>query len=212
MKNVVTLMLALLMLASFGCAWAEENADEPAEITFQDIPWGLSVEEVKSALAKIGAEGTYYDDHFERGILNDDENSVLNYTDSLKEGSMLLITDYPELIGGYEVKMICFDFLLEVNDQNWNRDATHLRQVSIKLADHDVDDLLEKLTSIYGEPTPMGNGYMWLGDNATAVYLQDGSYCLYYGKIDALETIEAQWAEINGHPVSTSNPFDTHGL
>lgn len=212
MKKVLALLLAVLMLASIGCAWAEETVEEPAEITFQDIPWGLSVEEVQGALEKTGAETRYYDDHFESGILNDDENSVINYTDSLREGSMLLVTDYPELIGGYEVKMMCFDFLLGVENQSWNRNETHLRQVSIKLVNHDFDDLLQKMTNIYGEPTPMGYGYMWYGDNSTAVYLQDGSYCLYYGKIDALETIEAQWAEINGLPIPTANPSDTNGL
>ena len=38
MKKLLALILAVMMLASIGCAWAEGTTEEAVEITFQGIP------------------------------------------------------------------------------------------------------------------------------------------------------------------------------
>ncbi len=203
---------------------AETAPAEAQVITFQGIPWGLSVAETKDLLIQEkgmvqGASGgedyslTYIDDHFESGVLDDDPDNVLNWTDRLNEGTMLFGWAYPTLIGGYRVQGICFDFHLEVENYAWNREATHLRQVSISLENPDVEDLKQKLTGLYGEPMDVRGGYLWLGAEDTAICLQGGSgKNLYYGKTNAMETIAAQNAEIASKPAVTADPADVGGL
>lgn len=50
MKRIALLLMAVVMLASACCVQAEETAQEAAGITFQGIPWGSSVEEVRAWL------------------------------------------------------------------------------------------------------------------------------------------------------------------
>lgn len=70
MKKLLALIVAAMMLVSVGCAWAESMAEELGEITFQDIPWGSSLEEVESwakekGFQEIGYCGTYIQEYLD---------------------------------------------------------------------------------------------------------------------------------------------------
>jgi len=80
---MLALLLAVLMLASVGCAWAEETAEEPAGITFQGIPWGSTYEETISYLIACG-------------IITDETMAIFNETEWFyvlnEKGEMVRVT------------------------------------------------------------------------------------------------------------------------
>ena len=50
MKKVLAFLLAMMMLASVGCAWAEGMTEELPEITFRDVAFGSTRDEVHALL------------------------------------------------------------------------------------------------------------------------------------------------------------------
>ena len=184
------------------------------EIVFHSIPWGSSVEEVKALFQNENMKKSVYaEDHFETEILQDDGNTAF-YIDSYdyaRTGSMLFYSECPFTIAGYDVKGIVCDFMFESDGTDWNRNKPHLRQIGISLKDYNIDDLLQKLTSVYGEPKQLEDDYLWVGENNTAVCLTANYYCLYYGKTDAIDMI-LQSVEEMKNPVKQPDPNDVGGL
>lgn len=209
MKKVLTLLLAVMMLASVGLASAEETK----EITFQDIPWGSNAETVWQTIVEkeyINLEMTE-----QNRMLHCSEGTathLIPHESASKQFMMNVVPDNGEAykavqcrigfnsaevlqkIAGYEVDSLQFSFAE-------NREETKLLCVQIALKAPRIDevysDLVSKLSSIYGESKHGDFGGImyndvWYGDNNTIVMLYfDSAYLnVYYGTLDAKNTLE----------------------
>jgi len=156
MKKWLALLLAALMLASVGCAWAEETAEEVAEITFQDIPWGSSKEEVKSWAKKNGFHEVSEPVHYTDVFLDESGKYVIAGSGFISSGcdKILCACDNASFqIAGYTICQLDFHF----DDQDGK---IELHTVVVHVLDPDateeqmqatLDDLEQKLITVYGE-------------------------------------------------------------
>ena len=162
MKKVLALLLAVLMLASIGCAWAEGTTEEAVEITFQDIPWGSSVEEVKSWAKEKGFDSvTLYPDPVAPVFLDVSGKYSSGHVKSAKVLFAYAFDSDPFQIAGYSIYSLKFYF--DVQDEK-----TELGTVVVCIQESGaskeqtqaiLDDLEQKLITVYGENAvpPMDN-------------------------------------------------------
>ena len=216
MKRMLALLFAVLMPTS--CAYA----DETAEITYQGIPWGSSVETVTKWAKDQGFK--FINDY--SGIL-DYLDAEGKYTSKYMAGVKDIIADrtpgFDFQVAGYDVDKIYFCF-----DTVNGKDALATVTVYLDVVDFDfknraLDDLEQKLIMVYGEnecePAQQmsgfigfgfnfssGDRYIKLGANNTAVCLTSESLnvMIVYGKTDAFADLK--------QPVATASPFNISGL
>lgn len=216
MKKWIAILLATVLLLNMGCALA----DVDMEITFQDIPWGSSKEDVYHIVLEKGLAQTEDEYIYE----SDDGGTYLSY-DSQKNYIRNTGSDFlswlqaswnfnkEKIIAGYNLDRLNFSFITE-------NDETHLIYVEVVLdwksnEEEAYADLQQKLTTVYGEgfhktdEYGFTDYYIWKGANNTAVQLNysQRSLSLTYGVLDVDERLAQIEAQIE--PVDHD---DTSGL
>lgn len=238
MKKVLTLLLAMMMLTSIGSTWREATAEQAAEITFQDIPWGSTYEDTVAHLVACG-------------VINDDAVTIFNETEWFyvlnEQGKMVKVTKEifpdtynPEVLmsfdisapynglnpefkmGGYEVNKLEFFFV---------NDGTTTRLVSVLALPLPYDtfpamclDLVGKLDAVYGEgkltkiprtPESYEYSYINLGGAGSAVYIYHREAVVFdfmYGTTNALHMLGEAFEKMPTLVDEAPAPSDTNGL
>jgi len=174
------------------------------ELTFQNIPWGASVEEVKQAALNLGLiESAEYTDQFGEGTFNrldflptyhEPLVSVKDEKDTYMAATLYFFS-LTKYIGGFPGQLSC-TFAS-------SGDETKLIQVqySFSYGSYDEETILAGLTAAYGNPLPYPDfsgkpRCVWYGANQTAIYYHGGS--LYYGVLNSAEIIKA--IKVNAAP------------
>lgn len=218
MKKWIAMLLATVLLLSAGCALA----DVDTEITFQDIPWESSKEDVYHIMLEKGLAQTedkyIYEYSSDGAYLRYNTQYNTHYWES-KQSDLLSQLDASghfneeKKIAGYNLERLNFSFITENNE-------THLIYIEVELnwksnKEEAYADLQKKLTTVYGEGFHQAdtngilNYYLWKGTDNTAVMLSynQSSLHLYYGMLDVEERL-AQ-IEVQEEPVDSD---DTSGL
>jgi len=215
MKRILAFLFAFLMLTA--CAYA----DEAAEITYQGIPWGSSVETMKKwakdqgfkVVAEYTSSPSYLDAEgkFTQSIMMSTSNTGCTSVTAQQNSAFQ--------VAGYDVSHLNFCF-----DTVDGKPALATVTVSIDYK-YDIaqslDDLKQKLAQVYGEnecttepkasifmPSYVSRGerYFKRGANNTAVCLTNsGSVTIVYGKTDAFA------GQKESQPVTVS-PYNFNGL
>ena len=217
MKRILAFLFAFLMLTA--CAYA----DEAAEITYQGIPWGSSVETVKkwakdqgfkvvaeymiSPPSYLNAEGK-----FTQGLMTITSNTGYTLVTAQQNSAFQ--------VAGYDVSNLnfCFDTV-----DGKSALATVMVSIDPKYdTAQSLDDLKQKLAQVYGENecttepktnsfmpsyVPTGERYIKQGANNTAVCLTYPivNVTIVYGKTDAFA------GHKESQPVTVS-PYNFNGL
>ena len=221
-------MLAVLMLASIGCAWAEGTAEEPVEepvgITFQDIPWGSSREDVLAWLIQTGVvaseKSCYLGNGYDFTLLGNNGDWLMYqdrkpYKDVMKQ----LIPQEINVefqIAGYSIKEMAFGFAYDGNTTKliavWFYPVYENDEAGREAI---FADLQSKLRIVYGDgDIDDGERYLKLGENNTAVELRlrgMGYTELVYGVTNTLEIL-AECDSLAGEESITVDSTDTNGL
>ncbi|MBR6786899.1 MAG: hypothetical protein IKM26_03110 [Clostridia bacterium] len=198
MKKVLALLLAVLMLASISCAWAEGTTEEAVEITFQDIPWGSSIEEVTSWAKENGFQSVYIGSTFSTASFLDasgkyNQDVVIGSPFELHSFKTLNVFDGTSFqIAGYTVSL---EFYFDSQGENTEL-GTVIATIQAPQTQAILDDLEQGLITAYGEnalpstdisPNGTGDRYRKLGAADTAVCLTNNPNYgaqLIYGKIN----------------------------
>ena len=218
MKKWIAMLLATALVLNVGCALA----DVDTEITFQDIPWESSMEDVyHTVLEKELAEAyieDVYDSYNDGAYLRYNTQYNTHYWESSQSDLLSRLDaswnfNKEKKIAGYNLDRLNFSFITE-------NDETHLIYVEVMLdwksnKEEAYADLQKKLTTVYGEGFHQAdtngilNYYLWKGADNTAVMLSynQSSLHLYYGMLDVEERL-AQ-IEVQEEPVDSD---DTSGL
>lgn len=194
MKKLLALILAVMMLASISCAWAEGTTEEAVEITFQGIPWGSSVEEVVSWVKENGFSERFISSPFFVASL-DKSGKYTNTSLYLSGISVKMLTAMASSsfqIAGYTVSL---EFYFDSRGEK-----TELGTVIVSIQDPQtqeiLDNLEQELITAYGEnalpstdisPNGTGDRYRKVGAADTAVCLTNNpnyGVQLIYGKIN----------------------------
>ncbi|MDD5791480.1 MAG: hypothetical protein PUD22_02720 [Erysipelotrichaceae bacterium] len=200
-KIICTIFIAILVL---NCITAIAD-----EITFRDIPWGVSMSEIER---QLGSDTLY--------VLEDTQ--IRRWKGIEEEFDTGHMSDYPDgyeayyfgdngiKVAGYDVQPIiyCVYGMTDSGEVLMGKDQSvfYMAQYQFDVIDHESAylDLKEKLSSLYGKgynkqssetgiyATESSSGRYsktltattWLGDNGTAVEL----YCVMYDKPDASPT------------------------
>ena len=192
MKKLLALILAVMMLASIGCAWAEGTTEEAIEITFQGIPWGSSVEEVVSWAKENGFSERFISSPFFVASLDKSgkyTNTFL-YLSGISVKMLTAMASSSFQIAGYTVSL---EFYFDSRGEK-----TELGTVIVSIQDPQtqeiLDNLEQELITAYGEnalpstdisPNGTGDRYRKLGAADTAVCLTNNPNYgaqLIYGK------------------------------
>lgn len=198
MKKMLTLLLvAILLLSMASTALAYDE-----EITWQGIPWGCSVGEVKYLLLDKGIVTDESEMSLENGynqiFLMDADGSEIGFDliDPTDPYVATITIDRPQFtVSGYAVERICFIFA-KADENN-----TQLLTVGIAFSENGIyKDLQKTFTSVYGKAKTgknfFGNEFITVeGANNTSVTLFKTSTTfnetLLYGKLDGLEIVES---------------------
>ena len=177
MKRIISIFISIFILFGMTNSFAEE---EVKEILWQNIPWGSNQKEVSSYLKNmddvdVGAQimeiGT-----FNNLLITNSAEKVLQYPIDigLEQGSDALFFGYKSLFFDYKVVQIIFIF------NNTEKGKNELIGVDITLQNADKADLVQKLTSTYGdaEESPDGS-FVWKGDMETAVCIGKNDELVY---------------------------------
>ena len=166
MKKLLALIVAAMMLVSVGCAWAESMAEELGEITFQDIPWGSSMEEVKSwakekGFQEIGYCGTYIQEYLDASGKYVTGASIMG---NRHEGEDILqVWDNASFqIAGYPIYRLDFHFDVQEGQTKLNTVAVRFQSSELvssldtyeqtkEQAQAMLEGLEQELITIYGE-------------------------------------------------------------
>lgn len=228
MKKVLALLLAVLMLASIGCAWAEGTAEEPAEITFQGIPWGSSLEETAEALIALGLISDQTEMQYVGGGLLpffNENGPILLGEMSRIEGTLkaeatpvyaIEVQDFS--VAGYRTTGIAFNFAFDGEQTKLITVYLVLENPGGMLNDDMEADLALKITQVYGEGVEAhgmhtyraGQTFMVMGDDFTGL---SGKMLLYAtGEGYALAAEASRNIVISPEPTVDPSTLDTNGL
>ena len=197
MKKMMALLLAAMMLLGMiGTALAYDE-----EITWQGIPWGSSVDDVKSLLIEKGFVNDETEIKLDNGynqIFPMDANGGeigFETIDSTMPYAVTISLDQPNItVSGYEVMRICFIFAKTGED-------SQLITIGIAFSEKGIyKELQKKFASAYGKGKTkkgvFGTEFTTvIGDNNTAVSLLKASISfnetLLYGKLDGIELLQS---------------------
>ena len=197
MKKMMALLLASMML--MGLAGTALAYDE--EITWQGIPWGSSVDDVKSLLIENGfvideTEIKLYDGYNQIFPMDANGGEIgFETIDPTMPYAVTISLDQPNIrVSGYEVKRICFIFATTGED-------SQLITIGIAFSEQGIfKELQNKFASAYGKGKTnkgvFGNEFTTvIGANNTAVSLLKSSISfnetLLYGKLDGIELLQS---------------------
>lgn len=191
-------------------------------ITFQEIPWGATPNDARSALIKKGYiknTGAINSFHQILGSMlysGDPQDPVAlpyGYEEVLYE-DWIYDTDVQKTIGGYDVASLSLCYRYTIKNGKLNKDAKELISVNVELSAADVEtalaDLERKLTKLYGPCTESSFfGTVWIGAEDTCLVLYDfGAPTLLYAKTDNLAVVQQMYEELG----LTASPDDLDGL
>lgn len=196
-KMLALLFVAMLLLSMASTALAYDD-----EITWQGIPWGSSVGEVKYLLLDKGIVTDESEMSLDNGynqifLMNADGSEIgFDLIDPTDPYVATVTIDKPQLtVSGYAVERICFIFA-KADENN-----TRLLTVGIAFSENGIyKDLKKTFTSVYGKAktgkNSFGNEFITVeGTNNTSVTLFKTSTTfnetLLYGKLDGLEIVES---------------------
>lgn len=200
MKKFLTFLLAFLMIYSVACA---------EEITFRGIPWGTDPQTViqlmgwdvalieENQIMEEMGKTPQTDDPMVRYFLNNEVSDVGYFTFDDKiygENCGYVFSDYyfrrgDMTVAEHDVSDIELEFLygIENNEVNTAYQASEFVKATYSFWGGEIsifDDLLDKLTWLYGEPSDFVeeiNDYpstkykevsvVWYGDNNTIIHL-----------------------------------------
>ena len=218
MKKIFALILTAMLLGLTGTALAYDK-----KITFQEIPWGSSVEDTIKILNDKGffnpewAEyvnqilmsecGSYIKEREEINAEMSGENSKVLTLLQIDHGNQFLADD--KKIAGYPVERLEFTFVV-------NGAESQLVNVGIDLeyknAAETIADLQQKLTSVYGNSihADVLHGIIatdcWMGTDNSIILLyiseNGANFTLDYGTLNAEKMITVA---LENHTAPTNN-------
>lgn len=226
MKKILALLLAVLMLASIGCAWAEESVKP---ITWQGIPWGSSLEETTDALIVLGLISDETEMQYLGGGLlpffNENGPIDINEMYRIPEGTLkpeatpvygIEPQDY--IIAGYRTAAVAFNFAFDGENTKLITIYVLLERPQGMRKDEMYDDLALKTAQVYGEGVAELGGlmfsseetFLFMGDDFTG---SPGVMLLYATGNGYALAVEASQG-FNDTPQTTVDPstLDTSGL
>lgn len=159
MKNLLATLLAVMMLTSIGCAFAEGTTEDAVEITFQDIPWGSSMEEVKSWAKENGFQKFWNNSS---GVIKTPvyldtsgkySQAILKSANDLANYEALFTSDNTSFqIAGYTIPRLDFWFSKQDGETELGTVVVYIQQdVTDEQSQMILDDLEQKLITVYGE-------------------------------------------------------------
>ena len=161
MKKVLALMLAVMMLASVGCAWAEETGES---IIWQGIPWGSNVEEVKGYLFQSSPDLIFKEQAellYPVRVLCDTEMVRIEYTERAWKArgdtgitGTTISTTMAKVAGYTNVGTTLYFIYPVVNDEiiaDAGSEAFYAARYSFEDGTDIYNDLEAKMTDVYGE-------------------------------------------------------------
>lgn len=193
---IFLLVVSLLLTCAYG--FAEE---EKKEITFRGIPWGSSIPDYLSAIAKDSLSGNpskiYNIYSWENKEGNDMDESV-----SVIEDGGYYVNSYPKAmsVAGVPVERIYAYFMFTFDD---NALFTDEEKVSLYKAEYDLapvdigetfDILTTKLTGLYGQGTKAHGSQKYI--NTT--YTDDYDTVTWYGPNDTGVRLFTHYRAENG--------------
>ena len=211
------LLSAVLVLAILGCGVAYADTDK--EILFRDIPWGISISEVKNALSdfsiwrdvrglhlahwsdKKPSSGSGTENGYQGGCKNNDDEEPLE------------IAGYPCYIIVY-----CAYGLNENGEVLRDRKSSQFYMASYTFDTSDIDtklayeELKEKLIELYGvgEETTSDGGYGGMfTDNGTFSYHLTVLMTEWIGANNTAVLLRAEWDMDTGIGVSLQIVYGT---
>ena len=208
MKKGLTLYLLLLLM--FICIHDAKAFEQ--EISYQGISWGCDSEQLRDHLGKTLPETAGYF----RGFLYSGDHI---YVTNGLEGIWFAYDDYAPQIAGYDVERTVYAFFTS-DTRKWvaSRDTklyTIQHNLRVKNAEKALDDLVNKLSSIYGDCCTWEGLYYWPGANETAVGVQKaGSQGieLLYGKVQHYDDDPKHYIDKTPAPPSEAEPDNLEGL
>ncbi len=219
MKKSFAVILAALLLLTMSTASAYDG-----EITFQQIPWGSSIEEVETQLQSIyGANLTSYAK--EAAKLSTSPINLFAMDDDHTITGFVLIDAYlvnsamTAKVGGYDTGLLIYVFALPVDNPAPDKDELTCVLISLNApnVDEAIADLTAKLTQKYGEAGTLSSGEpCWYGENDTAIILS-GAVLIYVKAVNPDENpyqlADLSTPEPAQTPASNNvDPSDSDGL
>lgn len=198
-KKICMLLVLCCFVSSFSfSAYAKYDG----EITFRDIPWGSTYEEVMEALKDLDVKwSTLYDYHYRSldGIMIDCDDTDSNFV------SIYYVKGTPNYktlkVGGFEVENIYLYFARTTENGNVMDDKAHtyfyigeydLKKTDPNSEDNDLRLLNKKLSGIYGNYDIRDSRwaysatmYFYYGNNSTEV-VPVNEYHAILGSLNAL--------------------------
>lgn len=246
MKKILSLLLAVLMLVSVGGAWAEETTEEaakyPGEITFQDIPWGSSAEEVKKWAKEKGFQKVTNVGPFISAFLDASGKYVkgrMSYANLNGDDRILFARDNTSFqIAGYLIDNLAFHFDVQNGKPELCTVVVYFQSPEFvsSLDTHEqareqgkaiLDDLEQKLITVYGEHSVSATdnflsgyasllaSYSGISDGYQKVGAEDTAICLtndMYGTILVYGKTDVYGTEEKNIPLLTIDSFNMNGL
>ena len=192
MKRKLALAIAmLLMIGTAASAFAYD-----LEITFRDIPWGSSIEEVRLKLDELYGD---YDAEQAEGsgsfILDSDGEQFGDWYSCESRTTTLFVYPKDAEALGYPLESIRFVF---AKDGDENKLITVVLRpkapdLSGKAFDQMVGTFADDIISQYGEPEKNNSSqFVLAGGGNTGIYMYKGmDEFLWYGQTDAAELLGA---------------------
>ncbi len=186
MKKIICILavVSLLMTVAFA-----DSTTYDGEILFRGLPWGCSIDD---AVANIQAAGVTND-----RVREDQDVHDVDYSFSVDEcGFSYSPSNLPNdfFVAGHLVEQVAIDAIYGIVDGQISRErkdsrmycATYYFMDQANINDV-YDDLVTKLTSLYGTPVDAPESIydysnMWTGTNNVAVIIEmdDGKYPLLH--------------------------------
>ena len=238
-KQLFVIFLILISICSFSLSEESERYD--GTILFRNIPWGKDIDSVKNELNENGFN-FYRDDE---GIMGQNYSTVGSIVHHQGDYSLDFASEISSLsvsncqVAGYDVKQtqIFFAYLPDENGLiSKNRKDTYFTLASYQILpedlDYAIDDLKEKLTSLYGDYDDFEHFnygsmeftyYIWMSkiDNSFVAlnridYSLAPQLYIFYGTLDGTpimaKAIQIQEEEAKKLEIENSKSGGTDGL
>ena len=192
MKKILAVILSVFLIVGWTCNVFAAKA----EITFQGIAWGSSMEEVKTLLNDLYGE---YESQESQGsgsyLLGQDGKYASDW--AIYEASTVTLLIKPKDIEllGYPLANILFVFAQDGDKTQLITIALRPQAPDLSGASFDkmVGVFVDDCISQYGKPKKNSSSqFILLGGENTAIYMyKDTDYFIWYGKTDAIPLLES---------------------
>ncbi len=186
------MLLAVMTLSGLhGSAFAYDR-----EITFQEIPWYSSMEEVRAKLDELYGEYDVQQNEGSRAFILDADGRAFSDWYSYEKQTVSLLVQLKDVeMLSYPVESIRFVFATDGDESKLITIALQPKapDPSGKAFDNMVAAFTDEITGWYGEPeTNNSSQFVLHGGENTAIYMYKGmDDFLWYGKTDAGTVLES---------------------